>query len=178
MWACLVLQANPMINGWTVLLEVFFTFCLGFFSPARPDLELRVCAPQERLQAHHAPMDFSHGTGGRIISDPQEAALVAKTSIRLRSFPVSQSSSVVAGSSGGSQDLSTPPCSQTWFRPGMCREQANTALFPHRNRDGVFLIRACSRQTNNYVLSFTSNNKIVHAQIVRVSEDSERSNLA
>ena len=118
-------------------------------------------------------MDFSHGTGGRIISDPQEAALVAKSSIRIRSFPAALSSSSVTAS-GSSQedpslDLSTPPCSQLWFRPGMGREQANTALFPHRNRDGVFLIRACSRQTNNYVLSFTSNNKIVHAQIVRVS---------
>ena len=119
-------------------------------------------------------MDFSHGTGGRIISDPQEAALVAKTSIRLRSFPVVASSPVVAGA-GGSQDLSTPPCSQLWFRPGMCREQANTALFPHRNRDGMFLIRACSRQSNNYVLSFTSNNKIVHAQIVRVSCEAQPS---
>jgi len=80
---------------------------------------------------------------------------------------------MVTASGGGQEDpsldLSTPPCSQLWFRPGMGREQANTALFPHRNRDGVFLIRACSRQTNNYVLSFTSNNKIVHAQIVRVS---------
>ena len=123
-------------------------------------------------------MDFSHGTGGRIISDPQEAALVAKSSIRIRSFPAALSSSSVTAS-GSSQedpslDLSTPPCSQLWFRPGMGREQANTALFPHRNRDGVFLIRACSRQTNNYVLSFTSNNKIVHAQIVRVSRERER----
>ena len=120
-------------------------------------------------------MDFSHGTGGRIISDPQEAALVAKTSIRLRTFPSSQTSSIVTGAGAGqedpSMDLSTPPCSQLWFRPGMAREQANTALFPHRHRDGVFLIRSCSRQANNYVLSFTSNNKIVHAQIVRVSVD-------
>ena len=124
-------------------------------------------------------MDFSHGTGGRIISDPQEVALVAKSSVRLRSFPAAQSCSSMVTASGGGQedpslDLSTPPCSQLWFRPGMGREQANTALFPHRNRDGVFLIRACSRQTNNYVLSFTSNNKIVHAQIVRVSRERER----
>ena len=33
----------------------------------------------------------------------------------------------------------------------------------------MFIIRACSRQVSNYVLSFTSNRKIVHAQIVRVS---------
>ena len=122
-------------------------------------------------------MDFSHGAGGRIISDPQEVALVAKSSIRIRSFPSAQSSSLLTGSGAGQEDpsldLSIPPCSQLWFRPGMAREQANTALFPHRNRDGVFLIRACSRQTNNYVLSFTANNKIVHAQIVRVSTETE-----
>ena len=127
---------------------------------------------QERLQAHHAAMDFT-GSGGRIISDPQEAALIAKTSIRLRSFPICQSSPRSSSKSSledtTSLDLATPPCSQVWFRPNMGREQANTALFPHRNRDGVFLIRPCSRQTHNYVLSFTSNSKIVHAQIVRVS---------
>ena len=36
----------------------------------------------------------------------------------------------------------------------------------------MFIIRACSRQVSNYVLSFTSNRKIVHAQIVRVSRHS------
>jgi len=51
------------------------------------------------------------------------------------------------------------------------REQANSALFPHRHTDGMFIIRACSRQVSNYVLSFTSNRKVVHAQIVRVSHD-------
>ena len=117
-------------------------------------------------------MDFSTGSGGRIISDPQEAAaLIARTSFRVRSFPLTQSSAVAnsENSLDLSVDLSTPQCSQCWFRPGMGREQANTTLFPHRQTDGVFLIRACSRQVNNYVLSFTSHGKIVHAQIVRVS---------
>lgn len=121
-------------------------------------------------------MDFSTGLGGRIISDPQEAATVAKTSFRLRSFPISQSSPVTGSKSSledmTSIDLSTPPSSQAWFRPTMAREQANTLLFPHRHSEGVFCIRACSRQTNNYVLSFTSHGKIVHAQIIRVSPPS------
>ena len=77
-----------------------------------------------------------------------------------------------------SMDLSTPPCSQAWFRPRMGREQANTLLFPDREREGVFCIRACSRQTHNYVLSFTSHGKIIHAQIQRVSPPSNSQTAA
>jgi len=120
-------------------------------------------------------MDFSTGLGGRIITDPQEAATITKTSIRLRSFPLSQSSPMTGSKwsleDTTSMDLSTPPCSQAWFRPRMGREQANTLLFPDREREGVFCIRSCSRQTHNYVLSFTSHGKIIHAQIQRVSHD-------
>lgn len=131
---------------------------------------------EERLQSgHHAAMDFSAGCGGRIISDPAEAAIIAKTSCRLRSLPMSASPGL--GSSKSSletvfdpnQDVSLTGCSEAWFQPNMGREQANSLLFPHRHSDGHFLIRACSRQVNNYVLSFTSNGKIVHAQIIRIS---------
>jgi len=132
---------------------------------------------EERLQSgHHAAMDFSAGSGGRIITDPHEAAIIAKTSFRLRSYPRTGYSSPALASSKSSledldpsQDVSLPGCSEKWFQPSMCREQANCALFPHRHSSGIFLIRACSRQVNNYVLSFTSNGKIVHAQIIRIS---------
>ena len=94
---------------------------------------------QERLQTgHHAAMDFSAGCGGRIISDPAEAAIIAKTSCRLRSLPMSASPGL--GSSKSSletvfdpnQDVSLTGCSEAWFQPNMGREQANSLLFPHR----------------------------------------------
>ena len=133
---------------------------------------LKICI-QERLQAHHAAMDFSTGSGGRIISDPMEAALIAKTGSKIRSLhpclSAHQQSSSMSSLQGTDQPLSTVVCSEPWFRPALGREQANLALFPHRASDGVFLIRACSRLNGGYVLSFTTHGKIVHAQIVRVS---------
>jgi len=139
---------------------------------------------EERLQAHHAAMDFSTGCGGRIVSDPTEAALIAKSGSKIRSLhlclsaPQHQSSSSSASSlqtgldqAGAAGANATVICSEPWFRPSIGREQANLALFPHRTSDGIFLIRACSRQNGGYVLSFTSNGKIVHAQIIRVLYD-------
>lgn len=143
---------------------------------------------EARLQAHHAPMDFSAGLGGRIISDPLEAASVLRTSCPRGLRPGWPSSPLVSGSGSRSSlassssdrdpgtDLSLSPAlgEVKWFKPSMGREQANSALFPHRNTNGIFIIRACSRQVSNYVLSFTSNNKIVHAQIIRVSHDGKK----
>jgi len=130
---------------------------------------------EERLQAHHAAMDFSTGSGGRIISDPMEAALIAKTGSKIRSLhpclSAHQQSSSMSSLQGADHSLSTVVCSEPWFRPAISREQANLALFPHRASDGVFLIRACSRLNGGYVLSFTTHGKIVHAQIVRVLHD-------
>jgi len=129
---------------------------------------------EERLQAHHAAMDFSTGAGGRIINDPMEAALIAKTGSKIRSLhpclSTHQSSSLSSLHSPDSP-LTTVTCMEPWFRPGLGRDQANLALFPHRASDGVFLIRACSRSHGGYVLSFTTQTKIVHAQIVRVMHD-------
>jgi len=133
---------------------------------------------EERLQAHHAAMDFSTGAGGRIISDPMEAALIAKTGSKIRSLHPGQSahqqSSSLLSLQGMEHAHSTATqvqCTEPWFRPALGREQANLALFPHRASDGVFLIRACSRLNGGYVLSFTTHGKIVHAQIVRVIHD-------
>jgi len=130
---------------------------------------------EERLQAHHAAMDFSTGAGGRIISDPMEAALIAKTGSKLRSLhPTCLSthqSSSLSSLQVPDQPNNTVVCSEPWFRPTLGREQANLALFPHRGADGVFIIRACSRLNGGYVLSFTTHGKIVHAQIVRVMHD-------
>merc|ERR1711936_796595 len=61
-----------------------------------------------------------------------------------------------------------PELSAAWFRPQMGREQANLALFPHRQTTGLFLVRASSRSQQSFVLSFTTQGKIVHAQIVAV----------
>ena len=130
--------------------------------------DMKICI-QERLQAHHAAMDFSNGSGGRIISDPMEAAMIAKAGSKIRSLhPSHQQSSSMSSLQGSEQPLSTVICTEPWFRPALGREQANLALFPHRASDGVFLIRACSRLNGGYVLSFTTHGKIVHAQIVRV----------
>lgn len=117
-------------------------------------------------------MDFSAGNGGRIVSDPQEAAMIARSSYRNRPFSQTGSISSPPGSSKSSNEdhslVDVSNCFERWFRPDIGREQANSALFPHRHVDGVFIIRSCSRQANDYVLSFTSRGKIVHAQIVRV----------
>jgi len=126
---------------------------------------------EERLQAHHAAMDFSNGSGGRIISDPMEAAMIAKAGSIRSLHPSHQQSSSMSSLQGSEQPLSTVICTEPWFRPALGREQANLALFPHRASDGVFLIRACSRLNGGYVLSFTTHGKIVHAQIVRVLHD-------
>ena len=101
---------------------------------------------QARLQAHHAPMDFSAGLGGRIISDPLEAASVLRTSCPRGLRPGWPSSPLVSGSGSRSSlassssdrdpgtDLSLSPAlgEVKWFKPSMGREQANSALFPHR----------------------------------------------
>ena len=50
----------------------------------------------------------------------------------------------------------------------MRREQANSSLLPHRAADGVFVIRECSRGQGGYVLSFTTQGKVVHVKINRV----------
>ena len=119
-------------------------------------------------------MDFSTGSGGRIISDPMEAAMIAKTGSKLRSLHPSlsahQQSNSMSSLQGSELSLSPVVCTEPWFRPAISREQANLTLFPHRASDGVFLIRACSRLNGGYVLSFTTHGKIVHAQIVRVSQ--------
>ena len=106
-------------------------------------------------------MDFS-GAGGRIISDPAEAARVLRGGAGGRGGPGWSSSS----DWGGQVE---PECGEPWYRPQLGREAASLALFPHRNSTGVFLIRACSRSTGGFVLSFTTAGKIVHAQIVTVS---------
>ena len=49
-----------------------------------------------------------------------------------------------------------PELSAAWFRPQMGREQANLALFPHRQTTGLFLVRASSRSQQSFVLSFTT----------------------
>ena len=111
-------------------------------------------------------MDFT-GSGGRIVTDPREAAEIAHMESRLRPTPR------FTWSSSPSSDMkedSPPVPGQAWFKPGVTRDQANNALLPHRALDGVFLIRDCSRGQGGYVLSLTTQGKVVHAQIVRVSE--------
>ena len=110
---------------------------------------------QARLEAHHAAMDFSSPTGGRIISDPREAAAVSRApSSRppplVRPHSGASISSLVAAHTPG------PELSAAWFRPQMGREQANLALFPHRQTSGLFLVRASSRSQQGFVLSFTT----------------------
>merc|ERR1712018_590259 len=122
---------------------------------------------EARLEAHHAAMDFSSPTGGRIISDPREAAAVSRApSSRppplVRPHSGASISSLVAAHTPG------PELSAAWFRPQMGREQANLVLFPHRQTSGLFLVRASSRSQQSFVLSFTTQGKIVHAQIVAV----------
>lgn len=148
---------------------------------------------QARLEAHHAAMDFSSPTGGRIISDPREAAAVSRApSSRppplVRPHSGASISSLVAAHTPG------PELSAAWYRPQMGREQANLALFPHRQTSGLFLVRASSRSQQSFVLSFTtqvvqncrppncnwklSQGKIVHAQIVAVPTDSSSAALS
>ncbi len=108
-------------------------------------------------------MDFT-GAGGRIVTDPREAAEIAHTESRLR--PVARSHWAASCSVAAADD---PLPFQPWFKPGVSRDQASLALLPHRSRDGVFVIRECSRAQGGFVLSFTTQGKVVHAQIVRVS---------
>ena len=92
-------------------------------------------------------MDFSAGSGGRIISDPAEAAVIARlgTSSTMRSWgglaspalASSKSSLDTEGGAGAGADPSTDlgagaGAGAAWFKPSMGREQANSALFPHR----------------------------------------------
>ena len=90
-------------------------------------------------------MDFSAGSGGRIISDPAEAAVIARlgTSTTMRSWgglasPALASSKSSLDTEGGpgadpSTDLGAGAgAGAAWFKPSMGREQANSALFPHR----------------------------------------------
>ena len=112
-------------------------------------------------------MDFT-GAGGRIVTDPREAAQIAHMESRLR--PVARAHWAVSSSAaaaGCEEPVPTP--FQPWFKPGVSRDQASLALLPHRSRDGVFVIRECSRDQGGFVLSFTTQGKVVHAQIVRVS---------
>ena len=101
------------------------------------------CITQERLQAHHAAMDFSAGSGGRIISDPAEAAVIARlgSSTTMRSWgglaspALASSKSSLDTEGGAGADPSTDlgaGAGAAWFKPSMGREQANSALFPHR----------------------------------------------
>ena len=119
---------------------------------------------QDRLHAHHAAMDFT-GSGGRIVTDPREAAEIAHMESRLRPAP-----RVTWSSSASSlEDMNPAAPGQPWYKPGVSRDQANAALLPHRAGDGAFMIRECSRGPGGYVLSFTTQGKVVHAQIIRVS---------
>jgi hypothetical protein len=114
-------------------------------------------------------MDFT-GAGGRIVTDPREAAAIAHTESRLR--PVARSHWAASSSAGGCGAEEPPAVAmpyQSWYKPGVSRDQASLALLPHRSRDGVFVIRECSRDQGGFVLSFTTQGKVVHAQIVRVS---------
>ena len=106
-------------------------------------------------------MDFT-GSGGRIVTDPREAAEIANTDSRLRPVP-----RFIWTSSSFTED-SHPTPSQPWFKAGVSREQANSSLLPHRAADGVFVIRECSRGQGGYVLSFTTQGKVVHVKINRV----------
>lgn len=123
---------------------------------------------QERLHAQHVAMDFT-GSGGRIISDPKEAAAIAQSGPRLRhNVSRRQSSLASLGTPLSSSTSSISQIQAEWFMPKVTREQSNLALFSHRAEEGVFLIRACSRDHGGFVLSFTTGGKIVHAQIIPV----------
>jgi len=136
-------------------------------SPCSPTPGFQDHRLEARLEAHHAAMDFSSPSGGRIISDPREAAAVSRS-------PSSRPPPLLRPHMGASTSSLVPPhtpgpeLSAAWFRPQMGREQANLALFPHRQTTGLFLVRASSRSQQSFVLSFTTQGKIVHAQIVAV----------
>jgi len=121
---------------------------------------------EDRLQNHHAAMDFT-GSGGRIVTDPREAAEIANMESRLRPTPRMTWSSSTASFA----DEASPAPGKAWFKPGVTRDQANNALLPLRAGDGVFVIRECSRGQGGYVLSFTTQGKVVHAQIIRLMHD-------
>ena len=110
-------------------------------------------------------MDFT-GAGGRIVTDPREAAEIANMETRLR--PAMPRLTWSNSSSSLAVEPVTAPC-EAWYKPGVTREQVNMALLPHRAKDGVFVIRESSRGQGGYVLSLTTQGKVVHAQIVRVS---------
>merc|ERR1712083_389653 len=146
-------------------------------SPGSPTPGFQDHQLEARLEAHHAAMDFSSPSGGRIISDPREAAAVSRS-------PSSRPPPLLRPHSGASTSSLVPPhtpgpeLSAAWFRPQMGREQANLALFPHRQTSGLFLVRASSRSQQSFVLSFTSQGKIVHAQIVAVPTGDSSSSAA
>ena len=121
-------------------------------------------------------MDFT-GAGGRIVTDPREAAEIASMESRLGPVPrlSSWSSSSSSSTSSSSLDQANQPAlpANQWFKAGVSRDQANAALLPHRDADGVFMIRECSRGPGGYVLSLTTQGKVVHAQIIKVKLISE-----
>jgi len=124
-------------------------------SPGSPTPGFQDHQLEARLEAHHAAMDFSSPTGGRIISDPREAAAVSRAPSS-RPPPLVRPQSGASISSLVAAHTPGPELSAGWYRPQMGREQANLALFPHRQTSGLFLVRASSRSQQSFVLSFTT----------------------
>ena len=127
-------------------------------------------------------MDFT-GSGGRIVSDPLEAAAIAQTGggshIRSRLSGSRRPSSSLgpAPATGSGKNSEAREVDQNWFVPKVTREQANMTLFSHRAEEGVFLVRACSRDLAGYVLSMTTGGKVVHAQVISVSNKNTYCNI-
>ena len=142
----------------TVLQPRAIIFSFGLAHASRPASQMSVFDQfllQARLEAHHAAMDFSSPTGGRIISDPREAAAVSRAPSS-RPLPLVRPQSGASISSLVATHTPGPELSAAWYRPQMGREQANLALFPHRQTSGLFLVRASSRSQQSFVLSFTT----------------------
>lgn len=126
-------------------------------------------------------MDFSAGHGGRIISDPAEAASVSRSSCPrgLRpGWPGGQGSgnpqmmgsgsksSLDSASSdrdpGTDLSLSLSLSEAAWFKPMMGREQANSALFPHRLQSNLNLIMTLKLNVIVKQPSFIFGKKSIH----------------
>ena len=57
--------------------------------------------------------------------------------------------------------------SQPWYHGQIKREQANTLLSSHGLTDGLFLVRASSNSTADYVLSMSHDKQVKHFQITK-----------
>ncbi|KAF6198142.1 hypothetical protein GE061_007889, partial [Apolygus lucorum] len=120
-------------------------------------------------------MDFT-GKVGRIVEDPLEAKAIAVSEgnawkKRLRAKAESSRSGGFPLEAGEEEKSHY---GQPWYHRSMTREQAAALLSAHAKHDGVFVVRGSRSQPGGNVLSFKSQEKVVHFPITVVDDQVDK----